>query len=265
MKYKHLSKILLLIVCSSVTIKMVSAEPKAPKANPYKEEKKVRHSLFREKDSLERMSAYTEGVPAYPEEKKTKEKMPDPEELVARKIVDHYRKMFDYLDVNPVDDQLSADELSEAFKDFSWPKNDPDANDDVEYAKTLITKYDTESKGSINFLEFCKLMEEMWGAADQIQESKCGNAFDKSREIFDKLFTWLDRDQDNLITPEDMIYGISRIMIRDVDMKEVQEVFAKYDTKKTGKIDKDTFFLAIANGGLDETFFDETQTNSFIK
>lgn len=35
------------------------------------------------------------------------------------RIVDHYKKMFDYLDYDPVDDMLSPKELSEAFKDFS--------------------------------------------------------------------------------------------------------------------------------------------------
>ena len=36
------------------------------------------------------------------------------------------------------------------------------------------------------------------------------------------LFKWLDRDGDKYITPEDMIYGISRILIRDVNLKEVK-------------------------------------------
>ena len=80
-----------------------------------------------------------------------------------------------------------------------------------------------------------------------------------------RLFHWLDRDQDKFISPEDIIYGVSRIMIRDVDMKEVQNVFAKYDTEKKGKINMDNFLLAIANGGLDKTFKDEFMTATFIK
>ena len=34
------------------------------------------------------------------------------------RIVEQYKKMFDYLDYKHVDDMLSAEELSEAFRDF---------------------------------------------------------------------------------------------------------------------------------------------------
>lgn len=45
--------------------------------------------------------------------------MPDPEKIIAMRIVEQYKKMFDFLDYKPVDDLLTAEELSEAFKDFS--------------------------------------------------------------------------------------------------------------------------------------------------
>jgi hypothetical protein len=38
--------------------------------------------------------------------------------MIALKIVEQYRKQFDYLDVNPVDDKLSPEELSVGFRDF---------------------------------------------------------------------------------------------------------------------------------------------------
>ncbi len=38
--------------------------------------------------------------------------------MIAMRIVEQYKKMFDYLDYKPVDDLLTAEELSEAFKDF---------------------------------------------------------------------------------------------------------------------------------------------------
>lgn len=34
------------------------------------------------------------------------------------RIVENYKEMFDYLDYDPVDDFLTAEELSSAFKDF---------------------------------------------------------------------------------------------------------------------------------------------------
>ena len=44
--------------------------------------------------------------------------MADPEKVVAMRVVELYKRMFDYLDYKPVDDLLTAEELSEAFKDF---------------------------------------------------------------------------------------------------------------------------------------------------
>ena len=64
------------------------------------------------------MSVSRSGVP----EKigKTKpSKVKEPEKLVAARIVEYYRKIFDYLDYKPVDDLINPEELSEAFRDFS--------------------------------------------------------------------------------------------------------------------------------------------------
>ena len=97
----------------------------------------------------------------------------------------------------------------------------PDLSDDVEYSKNVIQQYDQNAKNKINFIEFCKFMEDMWTFSDLLNQEKCKNGLNKAKNIFFYLFKWLDRNQDNFITPEDMIYGISRILVRDVDMKEV--------------------------------------------
>jgi Ca2+-binding EF-hand superfamily protein len=191
--------------------------------------------------------------------------IPQADEVIALRIVEQYKKMFDFLDYKPVDDLLSPDELAEAFKDFGWPKNNPEISDDYEYAKAIVERYDGNNKNSLNFLEFCKFMEDQWNNADMIQEEKCNIGFLKSKDIFFRLFQWLDRNNDGYISPEDMIYGISRIMIRDVDMKEIQLTFAKYDTAKTGRLSKDNFLMAVINGDLDLTFKDELLTTTFIQ
>jgi hypothetical protein len=95
----------------------LTAEAEPNLTNLYKQNKNVKHSLFRENDSQDRMSVSRQGVP----EKISKTKLPktnDPEKVVAAKLADYYRKIFDYLDYNPVDDLINADELSEAFRDF---------------------------------------------------------------------------------------------------------------------------------------------------
>ena len=191
--------------------------------------------------------------------------MDEPEKLVAMKIVDQYRKMFDFLDYKPVDDILNAEELSEAYKEFNWPKGLTDITDDLDYAQYVIKNYDTNKKNGINFVEFCKYMEELWSASDQLQEQRCDTGFQKSKETFTAFFKWLDRDNDGFITMEDCIYGISRMMFRDVDFSEVKTVFELYDKQKTGKIDVNTFMLAIANGKLDKTFKDPNFTDTMAK
>ena len=47
------------------------------------------------------------------------------------------------------------------------------------------------------------------------------NAFMVSKNIFQKLFHWLDRDNDTYIQLSDMIFGISRVMLKDSNVKEV--------------------------------------------
>lgn len=135
--------------------------------------------------------------------------------------------------------------------------------DDVEYSKYIIQRYDLSQKNALNFIEFCNLMEELWDSADFLKEEKCNVAFEKSRDIFVKLFKWLDRDRDNLLEAEDLIYGVSRIMIRDVDLQEIQDLFSKY--QKDGKINQDSFLLALVNGELNKTFKDDLVTTTFMK
>ena len=137
--------------------------------------------------------------------------------------------------------------------------------DDVEYAKILIKKYDKGGKNSINFVEFCHLMEDLWGAADVIAQQKCNQALAKAKDAFERLFRWLDRDQDGFVTAHDVIYGVSRIMIRDADIDEVNAIFVKYDPKKTGKIDRKSWLLAMSNGLLKRSLKNELNTETFEK
>lgn len=64
-------------------------------------------------------------------------------------------------------------------------------------------------------------MEDLWNVRDVLSQKKCVFGLQKATKIMLDLFKWLDRDGDKYITPEDMIFGISRILIRDVNLKEV--------------------------------------------
>lgn len=106
-------------------------------------------------------------------------------------------------------------------------------------------------------------MEDLWNVNDNISAKNCKTKLNKAMNVYADLFKFLDRDSDKNITPEDMIYGISRIMVRDVDVGEVKNVFQIYDKKKTGKINFRDFMLAIANGMLKNTFEDVNMTDTY--
>ena len=53
---------------------------------------------------------------------------------------------------------------------LEWPKASSEITDDLEYAKLLIQKYDKSGKNMIDFVEFCDLMEDLWGNADLLEE-----------------------------------------------------------------------------------------------
>ena len=60
---RHSFKLLLISLITIAPLLLCLKDVKPPKANPYKEDKKIFHSLYREKDSLERMSSYAQNIP----------------------------------------------------------------------------------------------------------------------------------------------------------------------------------------------------------
>jgi len=67
MKHIQLLLVILLILGLNYCHKNTHKSKGGPKptGNPYKDDLKVKHSLFREKDDLERMSAEFTGIPEY--------------------------------------------------------------------------------------------------------------------------------------------------------------------------------------------------------
>lgn len=215
------------------------------------------HSLFSGNDSSERMSYETRGVPP-PAQKQTKSKFPDSEKLTAQKIVNDYRKKFDFLDYKlPIDDCLNQDELSLAYSEYDWPMGTSENNDPVDYARQMIAQYDKTNKGCLNFVDFCTLMEDLWSITENLQQKRCTDNYDKSVDTFQRLFDWLDRNNDKFLDEQEMVFGLSRVLYRDASTVEIHNVFNKYAKKDSGKLDYQSFILAIANGDLDDTFSNE--------
>ncbi len=57
------NKLKILAVSLTILATVAFCDVKPPKANPYKEDKSIYHSLYREKDSVERMSVYAQSIP----------------------------------------------------------------------------------------------------------------------------------------------------------------------------------------------------------
>jgi hypothetical protein len=60
---KRKLNIYLLGLALLITVSLCSDGIKPPKANPFKEDKTVTHSLFRERNSKERLSSYAQAIP----------------------------------------------------------------------------------------------------------------------------------------------------------------------------------------------------------
>jgi len=59
-KFNKIGLILILLI---KIFDFIHCDPSPPKFNKYKTDKSVKHSLFREKDSIDRMSQSSQGVP----------------------------------------------------------------------------------------------------------------------------------------------------------------------------------------------------------
>jgi Ca2+-binding EF-hand superfamily protein len=257
MKINNIQKILILLC---LTIYISCGDEGKNYINQYKDLKSPmgHHSLYSGHNG-DNVSTELKGVPPPVAKKGETPKSESPERSVAERLVDFYRKQFDFLDAQTVNDLVDAEELAVAYRDFEWPKTPTDVADDTEYAKTQINRYDKEGKGGLNFVDFCMFAEDLWEVSDSIQEQKCQSSFEKAMEIWDGFFKWLDRDSDGKLVMEDMIYGISKMMHRDADMEEVQKVLNEYGGQER-KINYDSFVLAIANGMLDKSLKDSNFT-----
>ena len=191
----------------------------------------------------------------------------NPEDKLANKIVNDYRKKFNFID-NDRNNVISDEELAKAFENFKWPKKMNGVKDNKEYAKKELEMYDKDKKGSLSFPEFTDFMIDLWKVSEQNNEETCKKAMEKTNDVFKKLFDWLDKNKAGKITGTDMLFGLSKIMYKDAKKNEIEKVMTRYgtetnpeDSKNNPNPDKilqreityDQFLLAIANGLLDNT------------
>lgn len=228
--------------------------------NPFKNDKNVAHSLYRERNEWDRLSADTQGVP--PSSANDTEKLfPSPDAYVAYKVTKYYKKIFDFLDTD-VDDQVNQENICEAYRLYGWPM--PADEQVASYVKEQFKKWDQNQDGTLDFVEFCHYMENIWTYSQYATEKICVSALRRSIAVFEKLFDYLDSDHDDKIDRSNLKYGLSYVMNKDLNADDLEKTFALYDKDNDKFLSKSEFILASMNGILVRSVEDPSITASFF-
>lgn len=153
-------------------------------------------------------------------------------EKVGEAIANRYLEIFKNIDINN-DNEIDSGEVSKLYNEYGWPKPEKEM----------------ENKDKLTFVDFCQLMESLWKNQNVENKEKCKTGYTKAITIIENTFTYLDRDKDGFVTKDDILQGISLLLQKDVDEKEVNQLMTKHGEK----ISKDVFVLAVANGELDKS------------
>ncbi|CAL8077368.1 unnamed protein product [Calicophoron daubneyi] len=136
-----------------------------------------------------------------------------------------YRRVFEDFDLNS-DGQIDADELEKAVTKLGMSAS----KDEV---KAMIKVVDKDNSGTMNFPEFCDMMERR-----QIHRKKD----DHMREIFKSV----DTNGDGFISPEEL-KGLMCKYNPQMTVKDMEEIIEGVDKDKDGKLNYEEF-LVLARG-----------------
>ena len=153
-------------------------------------------------------------------------------EKVGETIANRYWEIFKTIDVNN-DNEIDSAEVAKLYNEYGWPKPEKAMDD----------------KDKLTFVDFCQLMESLWKNQNVENKERCKTGYTKAIKIIENTFTYLDRDKDGFITKDDILQGISLLLQKDVDEKEVNKLITAHGEK----LPKDVFVLAVANGELDKS------------
>jgi len=143
-------------------------------------------------------------------------------------------KVFDKND----DGRISKDELKEVLKSAMV-----DASD--EQMDMFMKKVDTDGNGSIDFKEFCTMMN------DIILES-----LDKTRQMRE-IFDAIDTNGDKKIQDFELQSALSQIVGDEVEIEEARCVIKAVDRDGDGHIDFEEFVTMLHMLNLDECNLDD--------
>lgn len=140
-------------------------------------------------------------------------------EKLTEKEIDEYRSVFQIFDKNG-DDKISTTELGAVLSKFGQ-----DPSDDK--IQEMITEYDTDGNGTIEFKEFLDIM------AKKMNET---HSDDEIREAF-RLF---DKDSNGYITGDEL-KEIMAVLGEDLSDKEVEDMINTADSDADGRINYHEF------------------------
>jgi Ca2+-binding EF-hand superfamily protein len=152
--------------------------------------------------------------------------MPNKDAYVAYKVAVFYKKIFQFLDQD-ANDLLTEDDLVKAHIDYKWPS----FGKEVDFVKSKFAVWDNSKDGKLDLVEFAHYMEDIWNVAAEAKKSKALEGLAKAKKVFEKLFEFLDDDKDESIDASNMKLGISYIMNKDIDNKDIEAVINKRGDK----------------------------------
>jgi len=159
--------------------------------------------------------------------------MSESKSAIQSEKLEDMKRAFKVFDKND-DGRISKDELKEVLKEAKV-----DASD--EQMTKFMEKVDADGNGSLDFNEFCVMMNEI--ILESLDKTK------QMREIFDAI----DTNGDKKIQDFELKDALSQIVGDDVELEEAQCVIKAVDRDGDGHINFEEFVTMLHMLNLDET------------
>ena len=135
---------------------------------------------------------------------------------VTERDVELYKEVFDLLDINEAGN-LTPGDLRQAMNMFGYQIKTPQVY-------KMISEYDANESGGIEFKEFLRIMTDQLRPCDEDVE-----------ENYLRTFDYFDRDEKGYITKDDILAICLEIKEQMPDW-EIEEVMKQLDPENEGKV-----------------------------
>ncbi|KAK8559131.1 hypothetical protein V6N13_098724 [Hibiscus sabdariffa] len=147
------------------------------------------------------------------------------------------KRVFATFDKNG-DGFITKQELGESLKNIRMFSTEKDVEE-------IVVKLDSNGDGLIDFEEFCVLCEAIGEESDSKRSGE-----EEEGEMLKEAFDVFDRDNDGLITVEELGSVLSSLGLKEGDkVEDCREMIRKVDIDGNGMVDFDEFKIMMKNGG----------------